>query len=80
MDGESVNVSVLIHLGVEDRMRSKRWRKVLLMMTPGVCLWLSCPSGVGQFLAPIIQPVIGQVFSDIATEFTSQLLGQTTTP
>ena len=61
-------------------MRRNKLRKVMIWLAPGCLLWLSCPSGTGQFLAPIIQPVLGQVLSDVAAAFTDQLLGQIQNP
>lgn len=57
-------------------MRRKKLRKTLMWLAPGCMLWLSCPSGSAEYLAPIFQPIIGQVLSEVAATFTSQLLGQ----
>lgn len=61
-------------------MRRRRLRKTLILAASGGCLWLSCPAGLGSFLAPIIQPILGQVLSEVAVSFTDQLLNQTNTP
>jgi len=57
-------------------MRRRTLRKVIVWLAPGCMLWLSCPAGTGQFLAPIIQPILGQVLSDIATALTQTVVDQ----
>ena len=57
-------------------MRKRTLRRILLWAAPGCLLWLSCPSGTLQFLAPVIQPIIGQVLSDVAASLTDQLLNR----
>ena len=61
-------------------MRYRRLRKTLLWMTPGLCLWLSCPSGFGRFLAPIVEPILQQALSEVTTALTDQLLDQINNP
>ena len=61
-------------------MRNRRLRNMLIWMAPGVCLWLSCPSGLGKFLVPIVQPVLGQAFADVTSALTDQLLDQINNP
>jgi len=55
-------------------MRKRAFRRILMWAAPGGLLWLSCPSGTLQFLAPVIQPIIGQVLSDVAATLTDELL------
>jgi hypothetical protein len=55
-------------------------RKNLVAIAAGGCLWLSCPSGTGQFLGPIVQPVLTQFFSELANALTGQILGADQTP
>jgi hypothetical protein len=43
-------------------------------------LWLSCPSGTDLFLASTLQPVLAQVFSELAAALTDRLLDATETP
>ena len=57
-------------------MRRTTLRKAVIWLAPGCMLWLSCPAGTGTFLAPIVQPIIGQVLSDFATALTQDLLEQ----
>jgi len=61
-------------------MRRNRLRKTLFWLAPGGVLWLSCPSGTAQFLAPIIQPILSQVLSDVATSLTDDLLNPSDQP
>lgn len=58
------------------RMRRSSLRKVVFWLAPGCMLWLSCPSGTGPFLAPIIQPILGQALSDIVTAVTQNVVDQ----
>lgn len=62
------------------RMRRSSIRKAVCWLAPGCLLWLSCPSGTGPFLAPIIQPILGQVLSDIASAVTRNVLDQIESP
>lgn len=61
-------------------MRRPSLRKALIWLAPGCLLGLSCPSGTGAFLAPIVQPVIGQVLSEVADALTDNLLESIQTP
>ncbi len=61
-------------------MRKRNRRKAVLWLAPGCLLWLSCPSGTGQFLAPIVQPVLSQFLTDLAATLTDNLLGQSQAP
>ncbi len=61
-------------------MRHKSLRRWLIWMMPGCLLWQSCPSGTGPFLAATLQPVLAQVFSELAAALTDQLLAGTETP
>lgn len=56
-------------------MRPRRFRKWIFWAAPGCLLWLSCPTGTGQFLAPILQPVISQLLTEFASALTDELLG-----
>jgi hypothetical protein len=60
-------------------MRKRRIRRTLIWLAPGGLLWLSCPAGTLQFLAPIIQPIIGQVLSEFAAALTDDLLHDAST-
>ncbi len=58
--------------------RRKR-RRILKMLssvaTGGVVLQVAClPAGTGKFLAPVVQPIIGQVLSDFTTAFTTNAI------
>ena len=57
-------------------MRRRKMRRLVLWLAPGGMLWLSCPGGTGQFLAPVIQPIVSQVLSDIAGAITQNILDQ----
>lgn len=61
-------------------MRRNTLRRWAVWLAPGCMLWLSCPSGTGQFLAPVIQPILGQVFSDIATAISQNIVDQIEMP
>lgn len=62
-------------------MKSKRIhsvvaKRLILILASGGLLGLSCPSGTGKFLAPIVQPVLADSFSQIANQITDGILGQ----
>lgn len=61
-------------------MRRRTVKKATLWLAPGCLLWLSCPSGTGQFLVPIVQPIIGQILSDVAFVLTDNIIGTLQTP
>jgi hypothetical protein len=61
-------------------MRRRRMRRLMLWLAPGTMLWLSCPAGTGQFLAPVVQPIVSQVLSDIAGAITQNILDQLERP
>ncbi len=56
-------------------MRRKRIKGTIQWLAPGCLLWLSCPSGTTEFLAPIVQPIVSGVLSQVTDVFTDRLLG-----
>lgn len=50
-------------------------KRMILILASGGLLGLSCPSGTGQFLAPIVQPILADSFSQIANQITDGILG-----
>jgi hypothetical protein len=61
-------------------MRRASLRRKLVVIAAGGCLWLSCPSGTGQFLGPIVQPILSQFFSELANALTDEIVGADQAP
>jgi len=55
-----------------------RGKKLLcLVFLAQTTLWgVACPSGTGQFLAPVLQPVVGGILQEFGNAFTTAVLGQ----
>ncbi|MEK6674578.1 MAG: hypothetical protein AABZ47_02865 [Planctomycetota bacterium] len=58
----------------------KKTRRLFLVISSGSCLWLSCPSGTNRLVAQAVQPVLTQLFTDIATALTDGLIGDDGNP
>lgn len=53
----------------------RRLRTALLVFASSGFLFLSCPSGTLEFLAPSIQPIVGDLLAQVADLLTEDLLG-----
>ncbi len=58
------------------RTHSVRAKRIVLILASGGLLGLSCPAGTGKFLAPVVQPILADSFSQIANQITNSILGQ----